>query len=130
MMDFEIEKFLKLVPDRKAEVDDQIFDMLMSLVEFETFKQLILDYKTSNEEAEALRVLTIKSNKIPETKKVKGSENIFATQNNPVFGKDKDSLASLKKNAPMARKSPVKDKTEDQILVPDLILTVKPLKKG
>lgn len=39
---------------------------------------MMLDYKASIEEEERYRILTVKTNKIPEQKKVKGaSENIF-----------------------------------------------------
>ena len=40
---------------------------------------MMLDYKTAQEEEERYRILTIKTNKVPETKKVKSNtENIFA----------------------------------------------------
>lgn len=42
------------------------------------FKRLILDYKSFYEEEERLKTLTIKSTKIPESKKVKGNDNIFS----------------------------------------------------
>lgn len=50
----------------------------MSLEDVENFKLFIKDYRTSYEEEEMFKVLTIKSNKIPESKKVKGKDNIFA----------------------------------------------------
>lgn len=41
----------------------------------------MLDYKASLEEEERYRVLTVKTNKIPEQKKIKSaSENIFASE--------------------------------------------------
>lgn len=70
------------------------------------------------------KVLTIKSNKIPESKKVKGKDNIFAGGEAPMGMFDK----GLK--APIPRKPSTKEKTEEELLVPDLILTVKPLRKG
>lgn len=67
------------------------------------------------------KVLTIKSNKIPESKKVKGKDNIFAAgDDHPMFGK------ALK---PPPKKNNPQEKTEEELMVPDLILTVKPLRK-
>jgi hypothetical protein len=70
------------------------------------------------------KVLTIKSNKIPESKKVKGKDNIFAggAPGGDLFGQ------GLK--APIPKKTAVKEKTEDELMVNDMILTVKPLRKG
>lgn len=71
------------------------------------------------------KVLSVKSNKISELKKVKGkSNNIFAqgeNQMNDLFEK------GLKGNA-IKRKS-AQEKTEDELLVPNLLLTIKPLRK-
>ena len=72
--------------------------MLMSLSDFEIFKQLILDYKFSREQEERLQVLTIKTNKIPQNKTVKGSNNIFANQGLS-FEVTGGSLMNLKKNS-------------------------------
>lgn len=72
------------------------------------------------------KVLTIKSNKIPESKKVKGKDNIFAGNSGAdMFGQ------GLK--APLPKKTAakeMKEKTEDELMVPDLILTVKPMRKN
>ena len=42
------------------------------------FKAFIKDYRNAYEEVEMFKVLTVKSNKIPENKQVKGKDNIFA----------------------------------------------------
>ncbi len=60
------------------------------------------------------RVLSVKSNKLAEVKRVKGKNNIFAK-------------GPLKAQG-VKRKS-AQEKTQDELLVPDLILTVKPLRK-
>lgn len=73
-----------------------------------------------------LKVLTIKSNKIAENKKVKSKDNIFSAgdfQPNSIF-EDKG-LKPL-----TTKKKPVQEKTEEELLVPELILTVRPMKKG
>lgn len=102
----------------------QLLDTLLSLEDVDSFKMFIKDYRTSYEEEEMFKVLTIKSNKIPESKKVKGKDNIFAGGEATMGMFDK----GLK--APIARKPSAKEKTEEELLVPDLILTVKPLRKG
>jgi hypothetical protein len=67
------------------------------------------------------KVLTIKSNKISENKKVKGKDNIFAGNSAPLFDKGLQ--------APIHKKKTTVEKTEEELLVPDLILTVKPMRK-
>ena len=69
------------------------------------------------------KVLTIKSNKIAENKKVKGKDNIFA-------GDGGASMFDKGLKAPIPKKKEVQEKTEEELMVPDLILTVKPLRKG
>ena len=82
----------------------------------------IKDYRNSYEEEEIFN--TIKSSKMPENKKVKGKDNIFAGGDAGMF--DKGLKAPLpKKNTGMAV-----EKKEEDLLVPDLILTVKPMRKG
>lgn len=101
----------------------------MSLSDFEIFKQLILDYRVTQEEQERHKVLTIKSNKIPENKKVKGSENIF-NQGGSGFGvQGNDPLMALKNSKPSMKKQEKKQKTEEEIFLPDLVMTIRPLKK-
>ena len=70
------------------------------------------------------KVLTIKSSKIPQSKKVKGKDNIFAADSGAgMFGQ------GLK--APQPKKTTaVKEKTEEELMVNDLILTVRPIRKG
>lgn len=60
-------------------------EILVSFSDFEVFKQLMLDYKAGMEEEERYRILTVKTNKIPEQKQVKGaSENIFSSSSKPI----------------------------------------------
>lgn len=72
-----------------------ILDTLLSLEEVDSFKLFIKDYRHSYEEEEMFKVLTIKSNKIPENKKVKGKDNIFANDGQGMF--DKGGLKALPK---------------------------------
>ena len=83
---------------------------------------MMLDYKAAQEEEERYRILTIKTNKVPETKKVKSNaENIFAnSQPLNLGGTDLTKKKGVKKV----------EKTEEEILVPELVLTVRPLRKG
>jgi hypothetical protein len=75
---------------------------LLSLQEVEAFRLFIKDYRTSFEEEELFN--TIKSSKIPETKKVKGKDNIFAGDSGAgMFDK------GLK--APLPKKPATKEKT-------------------
>lgn len=69
-----------------------------------------------------LKVLTIKSNKITENKTVKGKDNIFngSHQN---YGLNDKNLKNLPK------RKEAKDKNEGELLVPELILTVKSMRK-
>ena len=61
----------------------------MSFSDFQVFKELMLDYKTSLEEEEKYRLYTIKTNKIPQQKKIKGaSDNIFGGSAPPSFGNE------------------------------------------
>jgi hypothetical protein len=77
-----------------------------------------------------LKVLTIKSSKIPENKKVKGSENIFNAGGSGGFGmQSNDPLMALKNSKPSMKKSEKKEKNEDELLLPDLIMTIRPMKK-
>lgn len=47
----------------------------------------MIDYRVSQEEEERYRILTIKSTKMPETKKVKSNtENIFANSQPLILG--------------------------------------------
>lgn len=58
---------------------------------------------------------------MPENKKVKGnSENIFGSSNVPSFGN---------KNQPRKATEKVTEKSLDQLLVPETVLTVKGLRK-
>jgi hypothetical protein len=96
-------------------------DTLLSLEDIDSFRSFIKDFRSSYEEVEMFKVLTIKSNKISENKKVKGKDNIFAANNAPLFDKGLQ--------APIQKKKPTVEKTEEELMVPDLILTVKPIRK-
>lgn len=50
------------------------------------------DFQEHFEEEEKVKLLTIKTNKMPETKTVKGANNIFATGNAFSFDKSADML--------------------------------------
>jgi hypothetical protein len=52
--------------------------MITSFSEFEQFKALMVDFKEHIEEEEKIKLLTIKTTKIPEAKKVKGANTIFS----------------------------------------------------
>ena len=39
---FEMDKFLEVVEKRKDEIDEQIMDLLLSFVDFESFKEMML----------------------------------------------------------------------------------------
>jgi len=78
--------FFELLKDRKNQVDDQLLDTLESLSDINCFNSFMRDCKTSHDEVETYKVLTIKSNKIPEHKSVKGKDNIFGNPTpNPLF---------------------------------------------
>jgi hypothetical protein len=121
--DFSWPIFNALLKTRKAIIDEQILDTLLSLEDLEHFRAFIRDYRSSFEEEEMHRVLSVKSNKLAEVKRVKGKNNIFAQGENQADIFDK----GLLKQGPK-RKS-AQEKTHDELLVPDLILTVKPLRK-
>jgi hypothetical protein len=71
------------------------------------------------------KVLSVKSNKLSESKKVKGRNNIFAQgENHPMEMFDKGGL-----KMPVVKRKSAMEKTEDELLVPNLILTIKPLRK-
>jgi hypothetical protein len=40
-----MEDFHKLLKTRKKEIDEQIYDMILSFTDFQTFKEMMLDYK-------------------------------------------------------------------------------------
>lgn len=67
------------------------------------------------------KVLTIKSNKISENKKVKGKDNIFSGGDTGLFEKGLKVPAQKKK---------IVEKTEEELMVPDLILTIRSMRKG
>jgi hypothetical protein len=90
------------------------------LEDIESFKSFIKDFRSSYEEVEMFK--TIKSNKISESKKVKGKDNIFASEGQGMFNQ------GLKPIQP--KKKPAELKSEEELMIPDLILTVKPLRKG
>lgn len=66
------------------------------------------------------KVLTIKSNKISENKKVKGKDNIFSGGDAGLFEKGLKVPAQKKK---------VVEKTEEELMVPELILTIRSMRK-
>lgn len=70
------------------------------------------------------RVLSVKSNKLAEVKRVKGKNNIFAQGENQTDIFEKGLL-----KVPGVKRKSAQEKTQDELLVPDLILTVKPLRK-
>ncbi|XP_062501743.1 ADP-ribosylation factor-like protein 2-binding protein [Corticium candelabrum] len=49
MRDFQIDRFLKNLEQRKDEIDEQICDMLLTFTDFLRFKQMMLDYKKTKE---------------------------------------------------------------------------------
>lgn len=100
-------------------------DTLLSLEDVESFKSYIKDYRKSYEEVETYKVLTVKSTKVSENKKVKGKDTIFAGGNNLPPGLFDKPLKPLPK-----KKEEAVEKTEDELLVPDLILTVRPIRKA
>ena len=53
-------------------IEEQIMDTLESFDDIDSFKAFVKDYRSSFEEEEQLKVLTIKSNKISDNKTVKG----------------------------------------------------------
>jgi hypothetical protein len=69
------------------------------------------------------KVLSVKSNKISENKKVKGKSNIFAQNENHMDMFDKGLKGQV------IKRKTAQEKTEEELLVPNLILTVKPLRK-
>ena len=42
---FSMKTFLTLLEDRMDQIDEQLLDLLQSFSDFETFKELMLDYK-------------------------------------------------------------------------------------
>jgi hypothetical protein len=67
-------------------VDDQLLDTLESLCDINCFNSFMKDCKRSHDEVETYKVLTIKSNKIPEHKSIKSKDNIFGNPSaNPLF---------------------------------------------
>lgn len=78
--------FFELLKTRRDQVDEQLLDTLESLSDINCFGSFIKDSKTSHDEVETYRVLTIKSSKIAQNKTVKGKDNIFGNSNqNPLF---------------------------------------------
>jgi hypothetical protein len=70
-----------------------------------------------------LRLLTIKATKIPANKQVKGAHcNIFGHSQAPNY----EVHQAKKKETHPAKK----EKTEADILVPELVLTIRPLRKA
>jgi hypothetical protein len=120
---FNWNQFWQMLATRKHLIDEQILDTLQSLENVEQFQAFIKDYKNSYEEEEQYKVLTIKSNKISENKKVKGKDNIFSGQGGNL---NENGLKPLPKKKEV---KDVKDKTEAELMVPDLILTVKSMRK-
>ena len=123
MAGFNWNQFWQMLATRKHLIDEQILDTLQSLENVEQFQAFIKDYKNSYEEEEQYKVLTIKSNKISENKKVKGKDNIFSGQGSNL---NENGLKPLPKKKEV---KDVKDKTEAELMVPDLILTVKSMRK-
>jgi hypothetical protein len=80
--DFNWPRFNTLLKTRKSIIDEQILDTLLSLEDVEHFRAFVRDYRSSFEEEEMHRVLSVKSNKLAEVKRVKGKNNIFAQGEN------------------------------------------------
>ena len=60
---FDMSKFVAMLPHRAKQIDEEIYQILNSLSDFGVFKNLMLDYKTAHEDE--VRLKTIKSVKIP-----------------------------------------------------------------
>ena len=98
-------------------------DTLMSMDSFEQFKGEARDFSSTEEEVERHRVLTIKGNRPTHNKKVKGQQNnIFSSENSHPLANN------AKPSAP--KRKLTQEKTEEELMVPELILSVKPIRKG
>lgn len=47
---FDMSKFVSMLPARVKQIDQEIYQILTSLSDFEVFKGLMLDYKSAHEE--------------------------------------------------------------------------------
>lgn len=78
------------------------------------------DFQEHFEEEEKVKLLTIKTNKMPETKTVKGANNIFATGNGFSFDKSPDMLVEELKKGP-AKKPAKKMKPGLNVILPVIV---------
>ena len=76
-------------------------EILLSTKDFTVFKQMLMDYKLAHEEEERYRILTVQNNKVPSANKVSSKTNSWEG----------------------------KQKTEEELLIPEAVLTVRPLRK-
>lgn len=73
MGSFDIGAFYEKISENRERVDIGVYDALSVCANFEDFVGFCDDYRKAAEEQERYRVLTVKTNKMPETKKVKGN---------------------------------------------------------
>ena len=45
-----MEKFTSMIPNRSNQIDEEIYEILNSLTDFEVFKEMMVDYKIAQEE--------------------------------------------------------------------------------
>jgi hypothetical protein len=46
---YNLEEFFKLLQTRTKEIDDQLYDLLLSFTDFQSFKEMMLGYKKRNQ---------------------------------------------------------------------------------
>lgn len=103
--DFDMGRFLQMLETRHEQIDDQLLDMLTSLSDFMEFKTIMVDFKNHYEEEERIQLLTIKTSKAPESKKVKGANTIFSNQGFELEKSSEMMIEDLKK-APVKKPNP------------------------
>lgn len=106
--DFDMARFLQLLDTRHEQIDEQLLDMLTSFAVFEQFKALMIDFKEHIEEEERIKVLTIKTTKIPEAKKVKGANTIFSNVQGFQLEKSSEMLIEDLKKGPVKKPNKMK----------------------
>ncbi|KAL4496230.1 hypothetical protein ABPG72_012967 [Tetrahymena utriculariae] len=129
---FQMNRFLELLKERHSQIDEQILDTLLSFTDFNSFKQLMLDYKKQYLEEQRIEKLkTIKSSRktLEKANKIQPT-NIFSTssnKNDPLAGLKNFAQKELPKNKKQASQDIDPDQINDDDLRPSFFIDCKQL---
>ena len=81
--EYNIDDFYKLLESKKLKIDEQLFDTLLDLSEFNNFKEMMLNYKREKENVKDNKILFgLQVQKAPKNKEGKNIDNFDLLEKN------------------------------------------------